>query len=115
MTQESPESLSSLVTGRSRRWGLALLVLAAAGVVLATIWIGEVMLSAVERRRDQALERAVGLSIEEAVRDFEADVSASDRPETHPPGEVGNDQDHPVTPQRDAAEQIEEDDVEESR
>ncbi|MDP7111646.1 MAG: hypothetical protein QGH45_06775 [Myxococcota bacterium] len=95
MTQGPPEPLPPLATGGLRRWGPTLAVLVAVVVVVATIWIGELILGAVDARRDQAIRSGIDRAIEGAVRDFEADVDggkaepatpAGDQPILQPPG-----------------------------
>lgn len=54
-----------------------LLLLVGIGVIVATIWIGEVVLDAAETRRDQALQRAVGETVEGAFRELETGPPAT--------------------------------------
>lgn len=49
-----------------------LLALAGLGIVVGTIWIGEAVLDAVEAKRAEALQRAVGQSVEGAFREIES-------------------------------------------
>ena len=46
-------------------------MLAGLGVVVGTIWIGEVVLDAAEVKRDRALRVAAGKAVEEAFRELE--------------------------------------------